>query len=98
MFRHIGGRAAIFAAERQALEHAKPDQDNRRRDAPARIARQHADEESRHAHDHDGDEEGVFTTDEIAEPAEKNRPERAHRKAGCEGKQCEDESGGRVDA
>ena len=43
-------------------------------------------------------EEGVFAADQVAEPAEEQRAERAHRKAGGEGEQREDEAGRRVDA
>ena len=35
MFGDIGRRAAIFAAQRETLQHAQRDQDDRRRDAPA---------------------------------------------------------------
>ena len=37
-------------------------------------------------------EEGVFAADHVAEPAEDQRAERAHRKAGGKGQQREDEA------
>ncbi len=94
MLRHIGRRAAIFAAQRQALQHAQRDQDHRRGDAPARRPRQQADQEGRQAHDHDGDEEGVFASDEVADPPEHQRAERPHQEAGRKRQQREDVAGG----
>jgi hypothetical protein len=70
--------AAIFATERQALHQPQRDQHDRRDDAPARIARQHADEECTETHQRHGDEESVFAADQVAEPAEDQGAERAH--------------------
>jgi hypothetical protein len=55
--------------------------------------RQHADQEGREAHDEDGDEEGVFAADEIADAAENQRAERADEEARRKGQQCEDVAG-----
>ena len=92
MLRDVDRRAAVFAAEREALHETKCDQHDRRRDAPRGKARQHADEESADAHQRHGDEEGVFAADRVAEPAEDQRAERPHRKAGGERQQREDEA------
>jgi hypothetical protein len=48
------------------------------------------------AHDQDGDQEGVFAADHVAQAAEHQRAERTHDEAGGEGEQGEDEGGGRV--
>ena len=93
MFGNIGRRTAIFTAERQALQHAQRDQDDRSRDADGGRAGQQADQEGRSAHDQDGDEEGVFAADEVAEAAEHQRAERAHQEAGGKGEQREDVAG-----
>ena len=98
MLGDVSRRAAIFPAQRQSLHQAQPDQDDRRGHADARIGRQHADQEGAEAHQRHGDEEGVFAADDVADPAEHQRAERAHRKAGGEGEQGEDEARGRVDA
>ncbi len=50
----------------------------------------HADDEGRRAHDDDGDQEGVFAADEIADAAEHQRAERAHQEARRERQQRED--------
>ena len=50
-------------------------------------------EEGRKAHDHDGDEEGVFASDEIADAAEHQRAERAHQEARGESEQREQVAG-----
>ena len=55
--------------------------------------RQHADDEGRRAHDQDGDQEGVFAADEIAEAAEHQGAERPHQEAGGERQQGEDVAG-----
>ena len=67
VFGDIGGGAAVFAAEGQALQQPQRDEDDRRRHADLRVGRQHADHRGRQAHDEDGDEEGVFSADDIAE-------------------------------
>jgi hypothetical protein len=38
----------------------------------------------------DGDEEGVFAADDVADAAEHDRAERTNQEAGGEGEQCED--------
>ena len=53
-------------------------------------AGQQADQEGRQAHDQDGDEEGVFAADQVADAAEHQRAERAHQEACGEGQQRED--------
>ena len=95
---HVGGRAAVLAAERQALQQTQRDENDRRGDADGGVARQHADERGRCAHDDDGDQEGVLAPDEVAEPAEHQRAERPHEEAGGERQQREDVGGGVVDA
>ena len=90
MFGNVGGRAAIFAAERQTLQQTQTDEDDRGRDADRRGVGQQSDDESRKTHDQDGDEEGVFAADEVANTAEHERAERAHEEARGEGEQRED--------
>lgn len=90
MLGDIGRSTAILTAERQALQHAQRDQDDRSGDADRGGTGQQADEEGRQAHDQDGDEEGVFAADEVADAAEDERAERAHQEAGSESKQRED--------
>ena len=85
----VDRRAAVLAAERQALGHAQCDERHRRRSADRLVAGQAADEERRQAHDQDGDEEGVLAADEVAETTEEQRAERAHQEAGGEGEQRE---------
>jgi hypothetical protein len=71
---HVGGRAAVFTAQRQALQHAQGDQDDRRGDADAGVVGQHADQKGRQAHDQDGDQEGVLAADAVAEAPNKAAP------------------------
>ena len=94
----IGGGAAVFTAEREALQHAQQDEDDGRRHADGGVARQQADQCGRHAHQHDGDEEGALAADEVAEPPEHQRAEGPHEEARREGEQSEDEARGLVDA
>ena len=90
MFCDIGRGTAIFAAERQALQHAQRDQEDRSGDADRGGTGQDTDEEGRQTHDQDGDEEGVFAADEIAETTEHQRAERTHQEARRKGKKRED--------
>src|SRR5262249_44821713 len=49
----------------------------------------------RQAHDEDGDEEGVFAADDVADAAKHDGAEGADQEAGGEGEQREDVAGGR---
>jgi hypothetical protein len=93
MFGHVGRRTAILAAEREALQQAQCDQDDRRRDADGRRVGQQADDEGRQAHDQNSDEEGVFAADDVADAPEHDGAERAYQEAGGEGQQREDVAG-----
>ena len=87
----IGRRPAIFAAQREALQQAQRDQDERRGDADRRIARQQSDREGRKPHDPHGDEEGVLAPDHVADAPEHQSAERPHGEPGGEGGEREDE-------
>ena len=90
MFGDVGRRTAVFAAEREALQQAQCDQDDRRRDADGCRVGQQADDEGRQAHDQDGDEEGVFAADDVADATEHDGAERTNDEARGEGQQRED--------
>ena len=98
MLGDVGGRAAVLAAEGEALQQTQDDQQDGCRDADGLIRGQQADAGRGHAHEHDGDEEGVLAPDEIPEAAEHERAERPHEKPCGERQQREDEPGGLVDA
>ena len=76
VFRDVHGRAAVLAAEREALQHANHEERDRRRDPDRPIGRQEADDRRRAAHDEERDEKRVLAADEIADPPEEQRPER----------------------
>ena len=97
MLGDIGRRTAVLTAEREALQHAQHDEDDGCRHTDGGVVRQQADEGGRHAHQHDGDEEGALTADEVAEPPEDERAEGPYEEACREGEQREDEAGGLVD-
>jgi hypothetical protein len=92
----VGRRPAVLAAERQALDQAHDDQHHRRRHPDGRVGRQQPDHEGRQPHQQHGDQEGVLAAPQVAQPAEHQGPERAHREAGGEGQQGEDVAGGGV--
>ncbi len=94
----VGGGAAVFAAQSQALDQTHQHQDDRRGDADGRIGRQQADHEGRDAHQQHGHQEGVLASPQIAHAAEDDGPERTHGETGGEGHQGEDEAGGLVHA
>ena len=100
-------RAAVFAAERQALQEAQRHQQNGRRPADARHltderqslgpeGRQQADSKGCQTHDKDGDEEGVLASHQIADASENHRPEGANEKAGRIGREGRKQGGGIV--
>lgn len=90
MFCHVGCSTAIFTAKRQTLQHAQDDQDDRGCDADLRCTGQDTDEEGRNTHDENGDQEGVFTADNVAETPEHQRAEGAHEEAGGKSQKRED--------
>ena len=95
MLRDVGGRTAVFAAEREALQQAQNDQDDRSCDADGGCVREQADDEGRQAHDEDRDQEGVLAADDVTDAAEHDGAERTHEEAGGERQQREDVAGRR---
>jgi len=98
MFGDISGGAAIFTAEREPLNEAQQHKQDRRRNPDRGIAGQHADEEGRGAHQAHGDQKGVLAPDEIADAPEDERTEWPYGKTRGKGRECENETGGFVDA
>ncbi|MNX75419.1 hypothetical protein D3C86_1068880 [compost metagenome] len=94
---HVRRRAAVLAAQGQALKHAQHHEDDWRGDADAGVGRQQADAKGRQAHEDNGREEGVFTPDHVPQPTEHQRTERPHDETGGEGHQGKDERRGVVD-
>src|SRR5207248_8541432 len=86
VLRNIGCSAAVFAAERQALKEAQADEKNGRQPADRCKLRQQADCECCKAHDHDSDEKGILSPDEIADPPEYDRSEGAYQETGSIGR------------
>ena len=97
MLGHVGGGATVFAAQRQALQHAQHDEDDRCGNADTGVGRQQPDAEGGNAHQDDGHEEGVLAPDHIAQAAEHQRTEWPHHKACGEGHQGKDKRRGVVD-
>ena len=89
MLGHVGRGSAVLTAERETLQQAQTDQDDRRGDTDGGGVGQQADDEGRQAHDQDGDEEGVFASDDVADTSEHDGAERANQEAGGKGQQRE---------
>ena len=81
MLSDVSRSTTVFTTERETLQQAKTDQDDRSRDADGGCVWKQADDESRQTHDDDGDKEGVFAADDVADAAEHDRAERAHKEA-----------------
>src|SRR5207248_2867360 len=91
MLGDVRDRAAILAAETQALDEAKHQQQNARRYADLGVARHDADERRGQTHAAQRDEERVFAAHEVAETAEHEGPERTDQEPGGEGSDRLDE-------
>ncbi|MNN52214.1 hypothetical protein D3C81_1668980 [compost metagenome] len=91
MLGHISGRTAVLAPQRQALQQAQGNQNDRGRHTDRCVAGQQPDDRGRQAHDDDGDQKRVFAPDHVAQAAEHDGTERSHRKASGKGKQGENE-------
>ncbi len=96
MLCHIDHRTAIFTAQRQALQHAQDDQDGRSQPADAEIGLKPGiggkkpDDKGGGTHDQDGEKEGIFAADQIAQSSEEQCTKGADKEAGGEGQQGED--------
>ena len=77
-------RAAPFAAQPDALEHAQ-EQQHGRPDADAVVGGHQADQEGRHAHDHQRHHQHALAADAVAEVAEDQPAQRTRDEADREG-------------
>ena len=93
MLGYIGCSPTIFTTQRQALQQAKADEDDRCRNADAGRAWQQSHHKGRKTHDQNGDKEGIFTADKIADPSEHECAERANNKARGKRQKREDVAG-----
>ena len=76
MLGDVGRGAAVFPAKGKTLAQPQRHQEDRGKPADRGVGRQQTDQEGRDAHHHDGDQEGVFPSDQIADAAEHQRAER----------------------
>src|SRR4029077_10650920 len=95
VFGHIGGGTTILTTKRQTLGQTQADQNDRRGKSDRRRIRQQANDEGRQTHDEDGNEEGVFAADDIADTPEHDGAEGTNEEAGREGEKREDIAGRR---
>jgi hypothetical protein len=91
MLGHIGGGAAIFAAERDALDEPQDDERDRRRGANVGVGRQEPDQERRASHDRHGKQEAVFAPSPVTEGSEDQRADGAHERRRREGPERQQE-------
>ena len=81
MLRDIDRRAAVFAAQRKALQDAQADDDDRRDDADACRAGDHANASGGYAHQRHGHKKRVFAPQPVSEEAEQDCAERPEAEA-----------------
>ncbi|GAA2806907.1 hypothetical protein GCM10020219_093330 [Nonomuraea dietziae] len=89
-------RAAPLAAQREALHQAERGQQQRSRAADGRVRGQAADEEGRHAHHEQADDQQRLAAEAVAEVAEDQAAERAGHEADGVGEEREERAGQRV--
>ncbi len=93
---HHEDRAAPLAADREALDQAAQEQQQRRRDADRRVGRQEADRDGRAAHHEQRDDEHLLAPDPVPVVAEDDTAERAGDEAEGVGAEREERAGQRV--
>ena len=76
MFGDVDGGAAIFAAQRQTLQHTNHQQRNGCGNPDCCVGGQDADHRRGGTHDDEGDKKRVFAPDAITDAAEEQRAER----------------------
>src|SRR5262249_53127642 len=87
MLGHVDGRAAIFTADRNALQHSQGDQSNRREPSGGRVGWQQADRRRCSAHDNQRHQKGILAANQIAHATEEQCAERPDDQAYSEGRQ-----------
>ena len=98
MLGDIDRGTAVLAAEREALQQAQRDQQDRRGNADRRVGGQQADRKSGRAHDAHRDQERVLAANEIAQSTEHQRAEGSHRESCGECGERKDEAGDFIDS
>jgi len=96
VLRHVGRGAAVLTAEREALRQAQEHEQRGSPETQRRVRGQEADQRGAHAHRGHGDEERVLAADQITDVTEHQRAQRAHAKAGAEGREAGEELSGVV--
>src|SRR5207237_6061574 len=76
MLGDVGDRAAVLTAEAEALDQAEGEEDEGRRESDRGVAGNKADEGRPHAHAGQGDDKGILPAHLVAEPTEKECPQR----------------------
>jgi hypothetical protein len=90
------GRAAEFAARREALDQPRGDEDQRCGDADRPVGRQHRDHERAGHHQQDRQRERGLAARAVGVRAEHDRAERAHEERHAEGAEREQQRHGVV--
>jgi hypothetical protein len=83
-FAHVGGGGAVLAADRQALQQARGQQQRGRGGADLRIGGQAGNDQRAHAHHRDRDHHRGLAALAVGQPAEQPAAHRAHQEAGGE--------------
>jgi hypothetical protein len=91
MFGDVNRSAAVFAAQRKALQDANQKQGNGSRPSRSLIGWQQANEGSRSAHNAQRDEERILAAYQVANPPEEERAEWPDNEADGEGGEIGDE-------
>src|SRR5262245_39150820 len=83
MFGDISCSTAILAAQCKPMQQAEHQQSSRGSQTNTGIGRQETDQCSGTAHQNEGHEEGVLTSNNVSNSTEKKSAERTHHKADC---------------
>ena len=93
VFCHIGSSTTVFTTQCQTLQHTQADQDDGSSHTNAGVGGQQAHDEGGQTHDQDGDQEGVFAANHVAQTPEHQCTKRPHDETGRKGQQREDDLG-----
>ena len=96
MLRDVDCRAAVLAAEGEALREPQDHEDDSCGDADLRVCWQHSDQHRRKSHHRDRHEEGVFAADDVPESSEEHSAKGANEEAGGVGGERRERGGRRV--
>ena len=96
VFGHIGSRSAVFSTQGQTLQQTQQQYQERCRRSNGRITGHQTNGKSGAPHDDQGQQKGIFPTNQVTQTAKYQRTKGTHDKTRCKSSQYRKIGSGRV--